>query len=228
MELVIKKTGFTLVELLVVMAILAFLVVGLLATLNPIFQVDKANDARRKKDLAKIKIGFEEYYNDKGCYPTGALLTDLKSNSSCGTDVFSPWIAKWPCDPTRKTAYYLFTEETACPSWFKVITNLNNQSDGDIPIGWYTDDTFFIGDGNLSTEQANYGVSSTNEVWYERVLSPDCITDGYCYRRSGPSLCQNTYIFPDRFNCVGDDCFLDHQCLPQCQVSCCDGGLPCD
>ncbi len=228
MELVIKKTGFTLVELLIVMVILTFLVVGLLMTLNPIFQVDKANDARRKKDLAKIKVAFEEYYNDKGCYPTGALLTDLKSNSNCGTDVFSPWISKWLCDPTRKTAYYLFTEDEACPSWFKVITNLSNKNDGDIPSNWYTDDTFFIGDGNLSTIDANYGVSSTNAIWYERVLSSVCESNGSCFQLSGSvGGCQYTRA-PSDFCPDPDNCFVDHGCLPQCRVSCCDRGQPCD
>ena len=228
MILVIKKTGFTLVELLVVMAILVFLSVGLLATLNPIFQVDKANDARRKKDLAKIRVAFEEYYNDKGCYPTGELLENIKSSANCGSDVFSPWLPKWPCDPTRKTVYYVFTEEAECPSWFKVITNLSNQSDKDIPGGWYTLGNYFIGDGTLSTTQVNYGTSSTNTVWYERELSANCVSDGYCYRRSGPSLCQNTYKFPDYFACEGSDCFLEHECKEECQVSCCNMGLPCD
>jgi prepilin-type N-terminal cleavage/methylation domain-containing protein len=227
MELVIKKTGFTLVELLVVMAILVFLSVGLLATLNPIFQVDKANDARRKKDLAKIKIAFEEYYNDKGCYPTGELLESLNSSESCGTTVFLPWLAKWPCDPTRKTTYYLFAEEADCPGWFKVITKLNNESDKDIPDGWYTLDNFFIGDGTLSTEQVNYGTSSTNTVWYEMTISNRCDSGGSCFERSGGAgACQYTR-FPSDF-CEGSNCYVDRNCLPECQVSCCSMGIPCD
>lgn len=223
----IKKTGFTLVELLVVMAILVFLSVGLLATLNPIFQVDKANDARRKKDLAKIRVAFEEYYNDKGCYPTGPLLESLKSSTSCGTNVFAPWIDKWPCDPTKKTAYHVFTEETECPSWFKVITNLSNQSDKDIPEGWYTLENWIL-DGGLTIETANYGTSSTNKVWYERDISANCENNGYCYEQSGDGVnCQYTKV--PSYDCTDpNNCYVDRQCRPECKVSCCNMGLPCD
>lgn len=228
MKLVIKKTGFTLVELLVVMAILVFLGVGLLATLNPIFQVDKANDARRKKDLGKIKVAFEEYYNDKGCYPSGELLDRLRNSDNCKSNVFSPWLPNWPCDPTRKTAYYVFTEDSECPGWFKIITNLSNQSDRDIPGGWYSLDNFFIGDGTLSTSQVNYGTSSTNTVWYEMTLSNRCESGGMCYERSGGSgACQ--YTRPPSDYCPdGNNCFVDRNCLPECRVSCCNRGLPCD
>jgi hypothetical protein len=197
-------------------------------TLNPTSQVDKANDARRKKDLAKIKVAFEEYYNDKGCYPSGELLENLNNDSSCGTGVFSPWIEEWPCDPTMKTAYYVFTQEVGCPGWFKLITNLSNQNDRDIPMGWYTLDIYqdsFIGDGSLSTEKANYGTSSTNKIWYEITLSDKCESKGRCYQLSSTNACQLTKAPHDRCQ-DSNNCYVDRQCLPECKVSeCCDGGL---
>jgi len=63
-----KKKGFTLVELLIVMAILLMMATMMVGTLNSVGIFNKARDARRKKDIGRIKIAFEDYYNDKGCY----------------------------------------------------------------------------------------------------------------------------------------------------------------
>ena|SRR5256885_14295713 len=72
--------GFTLIEVLVVIAIIGVLAAAVIAALNPITQIRKATDARRKSDLAQIQRGFELYYNDNQKYPTAASL---------------PWGAKW-------------------------------------------------------------------------------------------------------------------------------------
>lgn len=63
------RKGFTLIELLVVIGILGILVITLLATINPIAQLQKANDAHRKSDLESIQRALELYYQDKGTYP---------------------------------------------------------------------------------------------------------------------------------------------------------------
>ena len=63
------RKGFTLIELMVVVTILAIMSMILVGIINPIALVNRGRDARRKKDLARIKTAFEEYYNDKGCYP---------------------------------------------------------------------------------------------------------------------------------------------------------------
>ena len=80
-----NKNGFTLVELLIVTTIAVVLAMTMIGILNPAALTGKAKDSRRKEDLNKIKIAFEEYFNDKGKFPDGALLNDLKTNCESKT-----------------------------------------------------------------------------------------------------------------------------------------------
>ena len=50
-----KKKGFTLVELLIVMAILLMMATMMVGTLNSVGIFNKARDARRKKILAESR-----------------------------------------------------------------------------------------------------------------------------------------------------------------------------
>jgi prepilin-type N-terminal cleavage/methylation domain-containing protein len=59
--------GFTLVELLVVMAILGILATITLANFSS--SQKKGRDAQRKSDLRQIANAFEAYMNDHGAYP---------------------------------------------------------------------------------------------------------------------------------------------------------------
>ena len=46
--------GFTLVELLIVIALIGILSVAMLATINPIEQANKARDAKVQNDAAEV------------------------------------------------------------------------------------------------------------------------------------------------------------------------------
>lgn len=66
-----KQTGFTIIELLIVIAI-----IGILATLVLTnFQGAQARgrDTTRKSDINSIYQKLEEFYNEKGGYPAGNL-----------------------------------------------------------------------------------------------------------------------------------------------------------
>lgn len=159
-----KRNGFTLIELLIVMAIIIILAVVMVGILDPAMLADKGYDAKRKKDLRRIKIAFEEYFNDKGCYPSGGLLINLNNKVNCGSiTVFSPYLIPWPCDPDG-TPYKIFVE--GCNK-FRVVTNLRNHNDKDILDDWYTRTDILISD--LKNTDVNYGVSSPNILWYDQV-----------------------------------------------------------
>ncbi|MFA6250762.1 MAG: type II secretion system protein [Candidatus Shapirobacteria bacterium] len=64
-----KMRGFTLVELLIVIALIAILSVAVLATINPIEQSNKARDAKFKNDAAEVLSAYERYYASKNVYP---------------------------------------------------------------------------------------------------------------------------------------------------------------
>jgi prepilin-type N-terminal cleavage/methylation domain-containing protein len=66
-----KMKGFTLVELLIVIALIAILSVAVLATINPIEQSNKARDAAQKNDAAEVLSAYERYYTSQTTYPWG-------------------------------------------------------------------------------------------------------------------------------------------------------------
>ena len=225
------KKGFTLVELLIVMAILITISVIMVGQLNPVGLIGKANDANRKKDLGRIKVAFEEYFNDKGCYPSGALLTSLNNDSNCQSSVFRPWLGTWPCDPVSRKHYYVevgvdsvVNNQMPCPHWFKVMTNLENKEDPIIPFGWYSKSvTHNYGDSttNLTINQVNNGVSSDNIRWYDDNFDVSCINPiAECYSLGGDGNFRaldyatqhlNSYTIMNR-NCLTDCCFQGKPC----------------
>lgn len=84
-----KSLGFTLVELLIVIALIAILSVAVLATINPIEQANKAKDATMQNDAAEVLNAYERYYAAQASYPwidvvAGSLTVDstLSLNSS--------------------------------------------------------------------------------------------------------------------------------------------------
>lgn len=65
----VKNLGFTLVELLIVIALIAILSVAVLATINPIEQSNKAKDSTTQNDAAEVMNALERYYTVKNTYP---------------------------------------------------------------------------------------------------------------------------------------------------------------
>ena len=64
-----KSGGFTLVELLIVIALIAILSVAVLATINPIEQANKAKDSTMQNDAAEVLNAYERYYAAQASYP---------------------------------------------------------------------------------------------------------------------------------------------------------------
>lgn len=56
------KKGFTLIELLIVIAILSILAVGLIATLDPLEQVNRATDTARKATATDLIHAADRFY----------------------------------------------------------------------------------------------------------------------------------------------------------------------
>lgn len=178
-----KKNAFTLVEILIVMAIiiiLALMMIGIFASTSIL---NKGKDSQRKKDLNRIKIAFEEYFNDKNCYPQD--VSDWNKKENCNnSSVFLPYLSSWPCDPNGEP--YLIIVDSC--NKFRVITNLENKNDEDIPEGWYEkENLYFLG---RTVDDVNYGVSSSNINWYEENYVPSyCIKEeNYCFIVTDPEL----------------------------------------
>lgn len=157
-----NKNGFTLVELLIVMTIIVSLMIMAIGVINPIAMIGKARDTQRKSDLVKLKKAFEEYYNDKGYYPTSSELETWNVTGNCGKRIveLSKYLNSWLCDPDGDV-YIMISKD----NWFKVVTNLENKKDSDIPDGWYDENKYTT--SGFDKNSVNYGVSSTNILWYE-------------------------------------------------------------
>lgn len=82
----IKKTGFTLIELMVSITIIAIITV--IAVVNFGGTNKKARDGRRMSDLEKIRVALELNRQEKGSYP--ASLTNLVGNSYLQANPLDP------------------------------------------------------------------------------------------------------------------------------------------
>lgn len=67
------KKGFTLIELLVVIGIIGILAAGLLAAIDPLEQLRKAQDTSRQKIAVEYYGALTRYYSTYGTMPWGAV-----------------------------------------------------------------------------------------------------------------------------------------------------------
>ena len=114
-----KIKGFTLVEILITISVLAILLTIGLAYVLPQFR--KGNDAKRKANLNRIQIALEEYERDFECYP---------STLTCPSDAqLASYLDPVPCDPTTDDPYYYEVEAGSCPGWYRLYADLENTAD---------------------------------------------------------------------------------------------------
>ncbi len=151
--------GFTLVELIVVIAIIGVLLVALITLVNPLGQTRKSRDSVRKTDIKSLKNILEQYYNDKGNYPTTACWSgqtgtcwNTGAGSFLGTQATN-LINTLPQDPAFKdggdacggtnvaattvTRGYAY-QPTGGGTGYILVTRLENLSDSSIQTGSLT------------------------------------------------------------------------------------------
>lgn len=111
------NNGFTLIELVIVIGLLSVLFSFAIFVIDPLAQINKANDARRKSDLALIQKALEEYYQDNGSYPMS------QPNNNCSSGLFYkyqttcaewgkswiPYMDKLPIDPDSSRNYHYYS-----------------------------------------------------------------------------------------------------------------------
>lgn len=121
------SAGFTLIEILVAITILATLVGGVILSLNPIAQIDKSQDAQRAADLQAVKTATDLYYNDHKCYPQEIPFgNEWRENNT----VYMKKVPQDPkCDKTGVNCYRYRTDSAAtCPQWNVVFAQLSKSS----------------------------------------------------------------------------------------------------
>lgn len=165
------QRGFTLIELLVVIALIGVLAIGLMTVLNPIEQIQKGADAKRKADLANIQKALELYYNDNGFYPdhspTGnnwEIINTGNQRVAWGTGSFSPYMPKIPGDPSQDKHYAYYSDGESY--WLFASLDRWKNDESVCNPGQVTETSCSIAEGRSMScgagGRCNYGVSSPN------------------------------------------------------------------
>jgi prepilin-type N-terminal cleavage/methylation domain-containing protein len=119
-----NHSGFTLLEILLVVGIIALLAGIVIVAINPARQLAQVRDTERKSDIKQIDGAITQYYIDNGSYPpgldsstatevcnTGSLstTTDPGNPFDCGslidlTYLVPTYLTAIPADPSTATA----------------------------------------------------------------------------------------------------------------------------
>lgn len=180
--------GLTLIEIIIVVVIVAILILIFIAYFRS--QIFRANDAKRKADLSRIKVAIEEYEKDFNCYPEPQLVTCEPGNG------LAPYIEKIPCDPESNASYYYDYDSSACPRWYRIYAVISETDTSAMDecgsYNYYTGSENSPGCGLL--DQGNYyGCKSSVCVpiyWDQNRPGPECdpnfqVPD--CYGACSPS-----------------------------------------
>ena len=110
------ESGFTLIEMILVVALLSAFAITLLTVLNPLAQFQKSNDARRKSDLYQIQRALETYYQDYGQYPPSVVSNNIYYIKNVNTNGPILWGKSWqpymnilPQDPSSSKSYVYYS-----------------------------------------------------------------------------------------------------------------------
>ncbi len=153
---------------------------GLFTFIDPIGQIEKANDTKRKSDIEQLQRTLEVYYNDNGSYPPSS--GNFVISGCTGTYRINPptgcleWGASWtsystllPKDPTSSTRNYIYFAGVNGQSYL-IYANLQKSTDPQICSGLVNGECPGIASNGIAanscgpstSKPCNYGVSSPN------------------------------------------------------------------
>lgn len=149
----LKSRGFTIVELLIVIVVVAILASISVVAYNGV--QSRSRDATRRSDLRNVQIALERFYVDNGYYPSAACLSSPWWNcwgagSSTGRLVSTTYLQTMPQDPA-------FVDSAAC----------GNPNNFQTRAYWYQDNAgqgYVLGTfmESVSSSDANYLATNGN------------------------------------------------------------------
>jgi len=140
-----NQPGFSFVELMMVVTLVAILATLALVTFNPLKQTQRAWDVKRIAELDKLKTVLEGFYADKDRFPVASEIcfdspsvsrVDLYGQTACSCHIcgrsstspgFTPYLAQLPCDPQSPQKEYLYDYDcsSTSPIWYRTYDRLS-------------------------------------------------------------------------------------------------------
>lgn len=213
-----NRNGFTLSELLIVVAIIALLAVGIYISYQR--QTSRGFDSRRKADLNKLRTVFEDYYNDHNCYPSKEQWDVYDCTTKANGEFLKPYLQGQdiPCDPQTNERYvYIKVVQDLdplkeCRSGYRLYTELQNRTDAGIPaLGCDPDPNKGCGfvpyshnygvsmGGPVANPAFDFGATTPTPIPPTQAGSPG---DWFCMASAGPS-CQEKSSCADYLRAQG-------------------------
>lgn len=126
-----SRKGFTLVEVLLVVVIVAILAGIVIVAINPARQLSQTNNTQRSSDVKSILNAVVEYAIDnRGAYPANITNAATVVGSGAGqidicSDLVPTYIAEMPFDPTADGA--AFTDCTSYNTGYTIVEDANGR-----------------------------------------------------------------------------------------------------
>jgi prepilin-type N-terminal cleavage/methylation domain-containing protein len=107
-----KKRGFTVMELLVSLAIIAMLFTITMALVGPV--KEKSRDSRRMSDVREINKALVLYADNNSKFPIATTAVTITGNDAVSTILESAGvISEVPTDPTHPTNSYTYLSDSS-------------------------------------------------------------------------------------------------------------------
>lgn len=117
------KFGYTLIELLIVIAIIGILTAILTTNLQAVRA--RARDTRRKQDLSTIQQALRLYYHDNQAFP-------VTGNTTWNTSASITYLSAIPTDPSSTSTSTIPYNYVSDGTTYTLSTTLENTSDPDL------------------------------------------------------------------------------------------------
>ena len=163
------REGFTLIEIMLVMALLSILIMFLAGNFSTTLK--RGRDQQRKNDLNSVQKALELYYEGNNTYPkfnifSANALKKLCVTANCNS-AETVYMYKVPVDPYSAYGYKYVPEPTPVTGGPSSYYYLYSYIENELDTGSGVSKTGFVGNPKCDTEETvncRYYVSSSNAI----------------------------------------------------------------